>query len=221
MAPFFSEDSLLVYLVRHGETLWNAQNRIQGSSDTPLSEVGRRQATAVANRLRKTPVSAIYSSPLERARETAQSIALPHGLPVTIVPDLRETCLGEWEGLTHEDIRGRGQASELEQYRRDPVRFRPRGAETLEAVAERMTRALHEIRSRHNSGTVVIVGHGGSMRTILALAAGAPPIPCLLGFRLDNGSVSLVEFGATRSWIRFANDTCHLREAPADEGVTQ
>lgn len=201
---------LSVYLIRHGETAWNAEQRLQGSSDVPLSPIGFAQSRAVAERLRDVQLDAVYASNLQRALDTARIIAGAHALEVVAIPDLRETCLGQWEGMTYEEIATSGQQEALERYRADPVRNRPPGAETLESVGRRMLDALLTIRRRHTEGTIAIVGHGGSLRAVLADAVGAPPVPAMLGFRLDNGSLSLVEYGPLRSCIRFANDACHL-----------
>jgi len=207
--------TLSVYLIRHGETAWNAEQRIQGSSDIPLSPSGEAQSHAVAERLRVVPLEAVYASTMQRAVGTARIIASVHGLEVVTMAELRETCLGQWEGMTDAEIVASGQQETLKKYREDPVRYRPPGAETLESVVDRILAAISIIRRQHAEGAIAIVGHGGSLRAVLANAIGVPPVPAMLGFRLENGSVSLVEYGPHRSWIRFANDTCHLQNAKA------
>ncbi len=201
---------LRVFIVRHGETEWNAAGRMQGRSDVPLSERGVLQSAAVAKRLSGEPVSAVYSSRLSRARATAEAIAEPHGLRVLETDLLTETDLGGWEGMTDAELLAKGEGAALARYRANPVRYRPPGAESLEQVAERMTTAMHDIARRHAGETVVVVGHGGSLRVLFCLALGVAAIPSMLAFRLDNGSVSLVEHTPQRSWIWFTNDTCHL-----------
>src|SRR6266545_5850147 len=93
-----------ILLVRHGETDWNAERRVQGHSDTPLNETGRAQAVALADALEGKEIDAVYSSDLLRAHETARIVAKRRGLEVTAIRDLRERNFGTWEGLTDEEI---------------------------------------------------------------------------------------------------------------------
>ena len=96
-----------ILLVRHGETDWNLERRWQGHIDRPLNDVGRAQARALADRLDSEPFAAVYSSDLARARETAEIVAAAHGLPVHLDPRLREADVGEWSGLTADEIERR------------------------------------------------------------------------------------------------------------------
>lgn len=208
-------DTLRLYLIRHGVTVWNREMRIQGHSDTPLDSEGCAQARRLAARLAASdrPPQAVWSSDLLRARQTAEAVAAPLGLRVQTTPLLRETMLGDWEGLTRADIEARGEAEHLERYRRDPHAHRPPGGETLEAAWERMEQAAHAIRAAHPSGQVAIVGHGGSLRVLICAALGAP-ITSLRHLWLDNASLSLIEeYGGDRSGLRrvlLLNDTSHL-----------
>jgi probable phosphoglycerate mutase len=143
-------------LVRHGETDWNADGRLQGHTDRPLSEFGRRQAQQLAAELGGEELEAIYSSDLARARETAEIVGERLGLPVVLDPDLREKDWGNWEGLTSVE--------------RDRVEF---VGESTEAHQQRMLRALQRISERHpGEGRVLVVTHGGSMRRVQTAALG-------------------------------------------------
>jgi broad specificity phosphatase PhoE len=143
-------------LVRHGETDWNADGRLQGQTDRPLSDFGRQQARRLADELATEEFEAIYSSDLGRARETAEIVGARLELPVALDPDLREKDWGTWEGLTAVE--------------RDHVEF---AGETTEAHQERMLRALQRIAERHpGDGSVLVVTHGGSMRRIQTAATG-------------------------------------------------
>ncbi|HZT84749.1 MAG TPA: histidine phosphatase family protein [Gaiellaceae bacterium] len=143
-------------LVRHGETDWNADGRLQGQTDRPLSEFGRRQALQLAEELAGERIEAIYASDLARARETAEIVGERLGLPVALDPDLREKDWGTWEGLT---------AAE-----RDRVEF---VGESTEEHQERILRALRRISERHpGDGRVLVVTHGGSMRRVQTAALG-------------------------------------------------
>jgi broad specificity phosphatase PhoE len=143
-------------LVRHGETDWNADGRLQGQTDRPLSDFGRRQARQLAGELEGEKLEAIYSSDLSRARETAEILGERLGLPVVLDADLREKDWGTWEGLT---------AGE-----RDRVEF---VGESTEAHQRRILRALRRIAERHpGEARVLVVTHGGSMRRVQTAAMG-------------------------------------------------
>lgn len=204
-----SDGFLRVFLVRHGQTLWNAEGRMQGSSDVPLSPLGHLQADAVAARLSSETLAAVYSSDLSRAAQTAQRIADRHGLNVVQTDLLRETCLGDWEGLTDEQIIAAGAREALANYRRDPVSFRPPGSEPVDKVGARIYQAMAAVSADHPGQAVAIVGHGGSLRALFCQALGAP-LRCMFGIRMDNASLSLIEHGPTRSFVHFINDTGHL-----------
>jgi broad specificity phosphatase PhoE len=145
----------LLLLVRHGETDWNADGRLQGHTDRPLNDYGRRQARELAARLTGDAVDAIYASDLARARETAEIVGAELGLPVVLDADLRERNWGTWEGLTPGE--------------RDTVEF---AGESPEEHRERIMRAVHRIAERHPGQRVVVVTHGGSMRRIQAAVTG-------------------------------------------------
>ena len=142
-------------LVRHGETDWNADGRLQGQTDRPLSDFGRRQARKLAGELADEELEAIYASDLVRARETAQIAGERLGLRVVLDPDLREKDWGTWEGLTAVE--------------RDQVEF---VGESTEEHQERILRALRRISERHPTGRVLVVTHGGSMRRVQTAALG-------------------------------------------------
>ena len=142
-------------LVRHGETDWNADGRLQGHTDRPLSEYGRRQARRLAEELVDEPLDAIYASDLARARETAEIVGERLTLPVMLDRDLREKDWGTWEGLTPAE--------------RDRVEL---VGESTEAHQERILRALARIAQRHPGARVLVVTHGGSMRRVQTAALG-------------------------------------------------
>ena len=143
-------------LVRHGETDWNAEGRLQGHTDRPLSDYGRGQARRLAEELEGEELEAIYSSDLARARETAEIVGERLGLPIALEPDLREKDWGTWEGLSPVE--------------RDRVEF---VGESTEAHQERMLRALRTIAERHpGNARILVVTHGGSMRRVQTAAMG-------------------------------------------------
>jgi 2,3-bisphosphoglycerate-dependent phosphoglycerate mutase len=167
-------------LVRHGETDWNAVGRLQGHTDRPLSDFGRRQAEQLATELEGEELEAIYSSDLARARETAEVVGERLGLPVVLDPDLREKDWGTWEGLTPVE--------------RDRVEF---VGESTQAHEQRILGALGRIAERHPDGRVLVVTHGGSMRRVQTAALGwALPVVENCGrwlCALENGSFRAVD----------------------------
>jgi phosphoserine phosphatase len=188
---------LRLYLVRHGVTVWNREARWQGHTDVPLSAEGVEQAKLVAARLSREPITAVWSSDLARARHTAEAIAEPHALEVQTSELLRETMLGEWEGLTIEEIIARGDEELWHKVRHDSLANRPPGAERLEAVWDRIMRVRDLLREGYSEGTVVVAGHGGSLRALLCDALGAG-ITCMGHFQLDNASLSAIEYRPPR-----------------------
>lgn len=178
----------LLTLVRHGQTDWNLSRRIQGSTDIPLNETGRADAHAAADRLVGTTHHAVYSSPLVRARETAEIIAERLGLPLADpVGDLREREFGEGEGmLVEEYIAAYGDWH-------SPVP----GAESLDAVGLRARDALHRIarearrRSAPAAESVIVVAHGGVIRALIDQVSGGT-LPTL-GQVIANGSAHRFE----------------------------
>jgi uncharacterized phosphatase len=146
-----------IYLVRHGETDWNRQHRIQGSTDIPLNDTGRAQAEAAGRLLARRPATAVYASPLSRAFETAEIIASAVGLPAPApAPALVERRYGAAEGLTGDEID-----------RRYPGEAEVPGRETRDAVALRVIPAIVAIAERHPGESIVIVSHGGVIRTVV------------------------------------------------------
>jgi broad specificity phosphatase PhoE len=147
-------------LVRHGETDWNAAGRLQGHTDRPLNDHGRKQAKELADRLAGEGADAIYASDLARAKETAEIIVMRLGLPVVIDADLREKNFGNWEGLTGDE--------------RIHVEFE---GESVQEHRERVLRAIERISERHPGQRVIVVTHGGSLRRIQAAVNGvADPV---------------------------------------------
>lgn len=180
---------MFLYLVRHGETDWNLQRRIQGSTDIPLNDTGRQQARTTGRLLARRTWDAIYSSPLSRAFETGSIIAGELGLPEpTAVASLVERSYGEAEGLSDPELEERFPAG-------TPVP----GRETREEVIGRVLPALLEIAERHSEQSVLVVSHGGVIRSILnTVDPGNSHGPITNGsvhsFRHEDGGFSLIAF---------------------------
>ena len=147
-----------VVFVRHGETDWNRERRVQGSKGAALNDSGREQARALARLLWEVPLQAVYSSTLPRAVETASFVAGPHALGVTTDPRLNEIHHGDWEGLAESEL------PDLPLYlrwREDPASCELPGAESLAAVRDRAVAAMRDILARHQEGNglVAVVSH--------------------------------------------------------------
>lgn len=203
--------SLRLWLVRHGESTWNAMGRVQGWADPPLSELGKWQAERVAQRLALVDFTAIYTSTLQRAFQTAQIIADKIG--VTPVPDprLREHGMGEATGMIwgREAFFSRWTFLTEIASQGKPIRTHIPGAEPHHIFIKRVNHSIGEIRQTHSKGDVAIVAHGGVFRHYLA-----DLLKASLGvaeFSFDNVSLSQIEFTEENfAKIRFVNDCCHL-----------
>jgi broad specificity phosphatase PhoE len=192
-------------LARHGQSVSNAVRRFQGVQDVALSELGARQAEALGRAIRRLPIAAVYTSPLERARRTAEIAAAGLGVPLTPVDDLRELSLGEWEGRTVEEIRALP-GDPYEQWVRDPLACLPPGAEPLPEVQARVVSAMADIAAAHPNGQrVLVVCHGGVISAYLAHCLGLP-LSSIWRLTLSNGSITEVAPPSVRS----VNDTRHL-----------
>ncbi|MDB5809380.1 MAG: histidine phosphatase family protein [Betaproteobacteria bacterium] len=146
-------------LIRHGETVWNRERRMQGQMDSPLSEVGLRQAQALARRLSKLEFKTLYCSDSGRAHQTARSVADVTGHELKVEPRLRERHFGVFEGLTGPEIEAQHPEAYLRFKSRDPHYVVP-GGESAVAFRDRALTCLIEIAGRHANEVVVIVTHG-------------------------------------------------------------
>lgn len=161
-------DATRLLLVRHGETDLNHEGRWQGSrSDPPLNAAGREQSRAVAATLAGLPVSALYSSALRRALETAAVIGEALGLEARIEPDLGEMDHGDWEGLTKGEILARWPTA-FAAFEADPVHVRRPGGDSYGDLAARLWPLFDDLAARHRGERIVVVSHGGPIRLILS-----------------------------------------------------
>jgi len=198
----------IIYLIRHGETAWNAEGRFQGQRNISLNATGHAQAAATSAALSHLPFTAIYTSDLARSAETAACLATPHGL--SPIPDirLREACFGAWEGLTLTEIGARWPLL-LATWQANAHTTRPPGGETLAEVQQRVAAALGDCVARHPDATIALIGHGGTVRAVVATVLGAD-LSIFRRLRLDNCSISIVQMSPERSVLRQLNDLCHL-----------
>lgn len=198
-------------LVRHGESTWNREHRIQGQLDPPLSPDGVRQAQLLAERLAGREFAAFYTSDLQRAAQTAEAIGKAIGMSAEPMPAVREIFLGDWEGLTTDQIAQRypeAWAAWVEEPHWDVVP----GGEGEAAFEVRVTAALDQLTQRHPAGDVLTVTHGGVIQIALHRVIGTPSRG-LFPFRIQNASISLIERRSGRAVISGVNDIAHLEKA--------
>jgi broad specificity phosphatase PhoE/ribonuclease HI len=198
-------------LLRHGETPLSVDKRFSGLGDPPLTADGTAQAEAAAARLSRKPyeIDVIVSSPLTRARQTADAVAARTGLAVSVEEDLRETDFGAWEGHTFAEIQKRW-PDELAAWLADPEAAPP-GGESFATTARRVERARARIIEAHQGGTVLVVSHVTPIKLLVRSALEAPP-QTLYRMHLDLACLSLIDYYADGPAVmRAFNDTAHLQ----------
>ncbi len=206
-----------LYLVRHGATPMTMEDKFSGAENVYLSDEGRVQARHLAERLKDHHISAAYSSPLDRAMETATIVVEPHALQVIKLDALREISHGHWEGLTRREVEAR-YADEYAAWEQDPFTFAPEGGESGISVLSRALPAVREIVVQHKDQDVLVVSHKATIRLLIS---------SLLGFdargyrdRLDQAPacLNIVDFGdPVRARLMLINDISHYAPQPQRE----
>ncbi|HWL75604.1 MAG TPA: histidine phosphatase family protein [Burkholderiaceae bacterium] len=203
-------------LIRHGETAWNAEHRIQGTLDIPLSPLGRVQSARLADCLASEPIEAVYSSGQSRAWLTAAPVAARLGLQVIAEPRLRERAFGVFEGLTLDEIAARYPAEFIKWRERDPA-WRPEGGESGQQLIDRVMSAVTEIGARHQNQTVALVSHGGVLdvvyRAARALQWHAPREHQMLNAAVNRLTALASESAPMSLLIDLWGDIAHLQES--------
>lgn len=198
------------YLVRHAQTAWNHENRIQGHSDLPLSPAGLEQVKRLSNYFAGRPISALYTSQLARSLQTAQAIARQTGLSPTVEPALAEMHLGVWEGLTPDEVDSR-YGGAYQRWRVTPSQVTIPGAEGLEQFRRRVRHTVGQILTTHrDDGDVVIVSHGGVIAALFADWLNAGYDEVLRRLVLDNAGISALDCQVTPPCVLWVNATTHL-----------
>jgi probable phosphoglycerate mutase len=208
-----------IVLIRHGETAWNAERRLQGHLDIPLNAEGLRQARAMAAALAQEEFDLVVSSDLARASATAAALADARSMPVRLDPALRERAYGAFEGLLYADIERRYPAEFAAWQRRDIDAVMPHGerfAESFHQFHDRCTGAILAWAARHPGANIAIVAHGGVLECAYRLAQGlgletprtfAVKNASINRFTVDDGKLVLTSWG----------DVAHLEQAALDE----
>jgi 2,3-bisphosphoglycerate-dependent phosphoglycerate mutase len=200
-----------VVLIRHGQSTWNREHRIQGQLDPPLSDEGRQQASLLGARLGGRSFDGFYTSDLKRAFETAELIGQAIGVAPEPMAALREIYLGDWEGLRSDEIAERyphAWASWVEEPNWDYVT----GGEGGAVFDARVGAAMEDILGRHPHGDVLVVTHGGVIQVALHRLVGRASRG-LFPFKIQNASISVIERREGRMVIGGVNDVAHLEPA--------
>ncbi|MDT3737833.1 MAG: histidine phosphatase family protein [Denitratisoma sp.] len=199
-------------LVRHGETAWNAERRIQGQLDVPLSTVGHAQARAAANWLAREDFSAIYSSDLSRALHTAEASAHLLKLPIRKKVALRERHYGVLQTLTYAEFERRHPNAYARFLAREEAFALPGGGESLRRFAERVNQCIDAIVAAHPDGQVLVVTHGGVL-DILHRRASARSLSAPRDFEIPNAALNWLEIDRGKWTLLSWAERGHLAEA--------
>lgn len=202
-------------VLRHGQTAWNAEQRIQGHLDMPLNAVGRWQAQRLALALQGEPVAAVYASDLQRAADTAEPLASAAGLPVQRDAGLRERSFGVFEGMTFSDIEQHWPEQARRWRERDPD-FGPEGGERLCDFFERSVAQVERLARRHCGQTVVLVSHGGLLDSLYRAALGVP-LQAPRSWPVANAVVNRLLWTPQGLSLLLWHDARHLEGAPDDQ----
>ena len=203
-----------ILLIRHGETAWNRGKIFRGVYDIPLNENGRIQASHLAKALVSRHIDAAYSSPLSRARETAQIVLEPHGIETAIHEGLKDFNYGEWTGLEDEEV-ARRWPQEHACWTTTPHEIRPPKGDTLQEVFDRAIDAVEEIAQKHDGRTIALFAHRvvNKLLVLGMLALGPQRFPFI---RQDNCCINEFERTEKGYIVISLNDTSHIRQAGTD-----
>ena len=204
-----------IIAIRHGETSWNVDTRIQGHLDIPLSANGRWQAERLASALKDEPLAAIYASDLTRAWETAQYLGRVQGLEVIKEVGLRERGFGDFQGKTFAEIEALLPEQSLRWRQRDPD-FSPAGGESLVALRSRVISAAQRLAALHPGQLIAMVGHGGVM-DVLYRAATRLDIQAPRTWALGNAAINRLLWTPDGFSLVGWADTHHLDDDALDE----
>ena len=207
-----------IIAVRHGETSWNADSRIQGQKDIELNETGRWQASRVGKALKGEKISAVYSSDLGRAHETAKPIAEAAGIAVIPNEGLRERSFGIFEGKTFDEIRETWPDHAHNWRKRLPEWAPPEGGESLLQLRARVTQTMQDLAARHPGEQIVVVAHGGVLDTLYRVATGQE-VNSPRTWQLPNGAINRLLWTPQGFTLVGWSDTQHLDDESSDQNT--
>lgn len=208
-----------IIAVRHGETAWNVAARIQGQLDIELNETGRWQASRVGRALQGEAISAVYSSDLGRAHQTAVPIAVAAGIPVIPTPGLRERSFGIFEGKTFDEIRQTWPDHAQNWRKRLPDWAPPEGGESLLQLRARVSQTMLDLAGVHPGEQIVVVAHGGVLDTLYRIATGQE-VNSPRTWQLPNGAINRLLWTPQGFTLVGWSDTQHLDDESIDENTS-
>lgn len=205
-----------IIAIRHGETTWNVDGRLQGHLDIPLNDIGQWQAEQAGKALAEEDIAAIYSSDLQRAFHTAQAVARTTGAPLHADPGLRERCFGAFQGQTFKEIEvSHPEAAHLWRTR-DPEFAMPDGGESLVTLRERIAQTVNQIARQHAGEQIVMVAHGGVLDILYRLAT-RQELQAPRTWDLGNASINRLLWTPDGLTLVGWADTAHLNQGSRDE----
>jgi broad specificity phosphatase PhoE len=207
-----------VYVIRHGQTDWNAEGRWQGHEDVPLSDEGYKQAQALAKHLAHVDFAAVYTSDLQRARETGRALAEATHAPLVVDPRLRELHLGALQGLTHAEIRER-YPNDDEQMKTNYLDHVVTGGESRRVMQARAYAAWQDMLEQTDSRPVALVSHGGTIRLLLLRVLDPAESEAIMRLSIGNTSYTVLDVADDGSvQLRVSAEHSHLTQQAADKG---
>lgn len=212
----FAMHATRIIAIRHGETTWNVDGRIQGHLDIPLNDTGLWQAEQAGRALEGESIAAIYSSDLQRAHVTAQAVAKASGAPLYTHQGLRERCFGDFQGRTFKDVEA-SQPEDAQLWRtRNPAYAPPGGGDSLIALRDRIASTVDEIARQHEGEQIVLVAHGGVLDVLYRLAT-RQDFQAPRTWELANAAINRLLW--TREGLSLVGwaDTAHLQQGSQDE----
>lgn len=205
-----------IIAIRHGETAWNVDTRLQGHLDIALNTKGIWQAGQVARALAGEPIEAIYASDLLRAWHTASAIAQTIEAPLVASQGLRERCFGSFEGKTYAELEAQWPEASLRWRKREPD-WAPPGGESLLDLRQRISSTVAALAQQHTGGQIVLVAHGGVMDVLYRLATGQE-LQAPRTWHLGNAAINRLLWTPEGLTLVGWGDTGHLEEVTLDEG---
>lgn len=200
-----------IYLIRHGESILNGENKIQGHIDSGLSPVGFTQAKKLTKRLPKNKFNFVYCSKLLRAKQTAEIISNHIRLPISFHKDLAEIYLGEWEGKTPDEVNLEYDGG-YKKWQKNPTRTLIPGAENIPEFKQRINKIFESIIENHKDGdNLLIVAHAGTITAIIAYILKGNFNKLITNMSLTNTGITYLQRYNKKLYVVGINDASHLK----------
>lgn len=199
---------LTLYITRHGETVWNTQKRMQGWSDSDLTENGISNAVSLGDRMKEIKLDVIYTSPSKRTITTANLIKGEREIPIILDENLREINMGIWEGQTLSDIEQK-YPIEYDAFWNTPHLYKPLNGESFAILHKRVLNAINSMQDKHSAGDILIVTHSVVIKTLLAFFKNYPLEKLWEPPFIHDTSLTIIEFSSNKSNIVLEGDLSH------------